>query len=248
MNGKVKNFFKQLNYINKKINPPIIASALTFFLFIAFIPFYHLFLYLINQLGVLNYPGMINREYSIIGIIGYVISAIWASSKFMNTLYIISDIIFFKTKERHRLKLRILSILYTFGLLLMIILEIVFMQYFGYLKLKNHSIIYIVVSLIEIFFPFILLFTIFSFLYKYVIPIEIKFKDVWKTGLFISLIIYVLLILYQQIIQKYLLNKYLDIYGIFANIVTLLIWIYLNCYIFLIGMCYIFIKKEYIKS
>lgn len=243
----MKNFLKQIDYINKKINPPIIASALTFFLFITFIPFYQLSVYLINKLEIVNYPLMIDKGYNVIRVVAYIISTVWASSGFINTLHLISDIVFFETKERPRLKLRILSVLYTFGLLFIIIIEIVLVQYFSYLKPKNHTIIYLLISLVEMFFPLIILFTVFSLLYKYVIPIKIKLKEVWKTGLLISSIIYILMILYQQIIQKYLLNMYLDVYGVFANIVTLLIWIYLNCYIFLIGMCYIFIKKEYIK-
>lgn len=247
MSNKVKQFFKQFDYINKKINPPVIASALTFFLFITFIPFYHLSLYLINKLEIVNNSLMIERGYNVIGVVSYIISSVWASSGFINTLHLISDIIFFETKERPRLKLRILSVFYTFGLLFIIIIEIVLVQYFSYLKPKNHTIVYVLISLVEMFFPLIILFTVFSLLYKYVIPIKIKLKEVWKTGLLISTIIYILMILYQQTIQKYLLIMYFDVYGVFANIVTLLIWIYLNCYIFLIGMCYIFIKKEYIK-
>lgn len=245
MKEKISHLIKTISYVNKKINPSLLASALTFYFTIAFLPFYQLILYVVGKLEITNHPFYIHQEFNFFKMSIYIISTIWASSKFIHTLHLISDVIYFKVKERPRFKLRVLSFIYTFFLFLIIIVEMILVFYFGYLKQNCNKTIYFIISIVETVFPFLLLFSIFSLLYKYIIPIKIKFKDVWKTGLVIAFLIYVLMILYQQIFQRYLLDKYMNVYGTFSNIISLIIWIYLNCYIFLIGMGTFFIKSEY---
>lgn len=245
MKEKINHLIKTISYVNRKINPSLLASALTFYFTIAFLPFYQLILYLIGKLEITDHPLYIHQDFNWLNMIVYIASTIWASSKFIHTLHLISDVMYFKVKERPRFKLRVLSFIYTLFLLFIIIVEIILVFYFGYVKQRCNTPIYILISIVETFFPFLLLFTIFSLLYKYIIPIRIKLKEVWKTGLVIACLVYVLMILYQQIFQNYLLGKYMNVYGTYANIVSLIIWIYLNCYIFLIGMGTFFIKSEY---
>ena len=61
----------------------------------------------------------------------------------------------------------------------------------------------------------------------------------------ITSIIFILTILYQNIINKIMISKYINIYGSLASIVTSLIWLYLNCYIFLVGIAILLFKDEY---
>lgn len=243
---KIKRIIEKFSYINRKINPSILASSLTFYLLIAILPFYQLILYIIQSLKIndnLYYPEF--NGLTIKNII-YIFSTIWACSKFINTLHIISDIIFFETKERPRLKLRILSFIYTLFLLIIIVLEIVLVIYFGYLKQYSNYKLYLIMSIVEVFFPLIIIASIFTLLYKYIIPIKIKISQTWKTSLVITVIVYILLILYQKIFNSILISKYVGIYGSLANVISLVLWIYLNCYIFLVGMTSFFIKNKYI--
>lgn len=246
MKKNILTFIKQIAYINKKIHPTLLASSLTFFLSIAILPFYQLVLYFIAKLEITNIGINDFHHFTILQMILYTISTIWACSKFINTLHLISDVMFFEVKERPKLKIRLLSLLYTLFLLCIIIVQVVLVMYFGYIKYRCSHLIYVIISVVEIFFPMIMMFSIFTLLYKYIIPIKIKIKDVWKTGLLVSMIIYVLMILYQQVFKNVLFSKYANTYGGFAGIISLVIWLYINCYIFLVGMG-IFVYKNVYK-
>ena len=80
------------------------------------------------------------------------------------------------------------------------------------------------------------------------IPIPIRFQETLPTSLVTSFFIYILLRLYQEIVYGYFLTKYQTVYGNFASTISFLVWLYLTCYIFLMGMVYLFVKNKYKKT
>jgi ribonuclease BN len=242
---RIKQLLKKLSYLNAKINPTILASSFAFYLLLTIIPFLVLVLNLLANLRLIEVKGNFNFGNNFINILIFIFNLLWSSSKLTNNLLVISDVIYYNVEYRPRLKLRITSIILTILFIFIGILMIIVGMYLGYLKTKILPSYTILLNIIQFICPFVFIALFIAIIYKYVIPVKITIKQTLKSSSIITSIIFILTILYQNIISKIMINKYINVYGSLASIITSLIWLYLNCYIFLVGIAILLFKDEY---
>lgn len=249
MKAKIKVYIKQIQYLNQKMKLSVFSASLVFYLLLTIIPFGELIQYMLWKIGVTEAEGnLFLFTNGIIPSILLLIQLLWVASKLLHTLHLISDLMYYDVKERSHLKLRILSFVYMVGILVVTILLILILFYISHIKDTFPWAIRFIISFIEFLFPFLWLNVLFLLIYKYVIPIPIRFQETLPTSLVTSFFIYILLRLYQEIVYGYFLTKYQTVYGNFASTISFLVWLYLTCYIFLMGMVYLFVKNKYKKT
>ena len=125
--------------------------------------------------------------------------------------------------------------------LLLIIITI----YISYLKTTITLPYRFILNIIQFICPFLFIITFIGIVYKYIIPVKIAFKKTLKTSASITALIFLITIIYQQVLIKISSNHYQNMYGIFAGSISFLIWLYIICYIFLMGIAIILLKEEY---
>lgn len=242
-------YIKQIQYLNQKMKLSVFSASLVFYLLLTIIPFGEMIQYIMWKLGIQEGEGTLFLfTNGLIPSILLFIQLIWVASKLLHTLHLIADLMYYDVKERSHLKLRILSFVYMIGILVVTILLILILFYVSHIKYTFPFGIRFILSFIEFLFPFVWLNVLFLLIYKYVIPIPIQFRETISISLITSFFIYILLRLYQEIVYGYFLTKYQTMYGNFASMISFLVWLYLTCYIFLIGMVYLFVKKKYKKT
>ena len=242
---RIKQLLKKISYLNAKINPTVLASSFAFYLLLTIIPLVILILNLLANLELIEVEEGLNLGNNFINILIFIFNLLWSSSKLTNNLLVISDVIYYNVEYRPRLKLRIISIILTILFIFIGILMIIVGMYLGYIKTKISANYTILLNIIQFFCPFVFITLFIAIIYKYVIPVKISVRQTLKSSSIITSIIFILTILYQNIINKIMISKYINIYGSLASIVTSLIWLYLNCYIFLVGIAILLFKDEY---
>ncbi len=243
MIDSIKQLFKKISYLNAKINPTILASSFAFYLLLSIIPLLYLIFNILIHLDLVETKIDLNLKNQLFHIIIFTINLLWTSSKLTHHLLIIADEIYYNIKYRPRLKLRIISIILTILFLFVAIIMIVAVMYLGYVKTRLASPYFIIVNILQFICPFIFITLYIAIIYKYIIPIKITIKKTFKSAIIITSILFILSILYQNIINQMMVNKYMFVYGNLSTIITLLVWLYLNCYIFLVGIAMLLFKK-----
>lgn len=228
---KIKSFFHYLETISFSL----LSSSITFYLLFLILPLMNL---VGNIIGLLEIETINSNNYFFINnafsIIIFIISIIIISIRFMNALTISSDIIYQDTPPRKGYKRKILSFFLTITLVFLLVIDvsfILFVIYFirnilkaKYLYLLHLLIIFLTTSLIS------------SIIYKYIIPIKIKLRHTFIMSSFVSIVWYVLSLLYSIIIDLFKRNSYIKLYGNYAQAMLLLMWLYLLVNVFLLGL------------
>lgn len=241
---KIVQIYKNILYLNKKINPSLLASSITFYLILTLIPLMELIYLLLSSLEVIdNYSKIYNPTFTTTII--FIINLLITSSKLVHNLAVVTDEVYFNVKDRSRLMLRIRSFFLTIVFLTLILIMIVSVIYIGYLKTTFFIEYGFIINLFQFFLTHVFISLFLSVLYKMITPVKMRINETFIPSVVISLIIYVLVVLYQNVIRGILINKYEIIYGSFASIITTLVFLYIASYIFIIGICFLLYKKEY---
>lgn len=246
MKIKILKIIKEINYLNKKINPSILASSFTFYLVISIVP---LFILISNILVELKIITNVNRTFfssNFLNGIFLLSGLIWSSSKVVHNLYVISDLIYFDETNRSFINLRIESIIFTIIVLLIIVFIITLFVYISYIKLILIKYV-VLIDVLQFFILFGLIILLIALIYKYVVPIKIKIKETILIATIISIILFISVILYQRLIKFLVISSLYKLYLDYTNLIVTLLWLYFNCYIFLVGIGFIFIKNKYKK-
>ncbi len=242
MKEKIKEFYKIIKYLNYKINPGIMASSLTFYLLITIIPVLILITEILNILDI-KAVFSISVNYNIGITFVMLINLVWSSSKIIHILSIISDIIYFDVKVRPRIKLRIKSFLLSFIYLLLVILIIVVFVYLSFIKYQLNFMPKIILDVIQFITLYFMVSLFIAYLYKKIVPTISFIKETFNISLLITLTLFIMTIAYQLIIKEILIKSYLELYGELASFIVLIFWIYCNCYVFVVGISVILIKR-----
>lgn len=238
---KIYNYYLIILKIKNKINPSVLASSISFYIVISLIPILSLLYGILNKLELSNINEVPNFNY--INIIILFPSLIWSSSKLINNLHLVTNIIY--DKEESNIKIRILSIIYTIILLSFIIIMICLILYISYLKTVITLSVIFLLDILQYLLIFFFIVTILSIIYKHIHPIKINNKETIFVSSIITIILFISSIIFQAILKNFIFIKYFNIYGSFTSLVITFLWLYFNCYIFLIGIGIIIYKKMY---
>lgn len=259
----IKKSYNTFKRLTKDYDLSIFSAAVVFYILTVFVPLLMLLSEVFRMAYELNidfFEKNLNENTAEIlrlilltktpvemkGIAGilFLINMVWISSKLMNALNRISDLVYVKVENRNTIKLRIRSfvmMLLAVFLLFFDVVGIVVLNYFiDIFYRESIPPIFILRFLFTDVLPFlsnflgIALFVV--LLYKYLIPIKVSFRNVLASSFLVTVGWYLLSIILRFYFSINT-NKSL-IYGTFANIFVILIWLYFLSYVFILGLVY----------
>lgn len=259
----LKKSYKRFKLLTKDYDISIFSAAIVFYILSVFVPLLMLLsevfrmLYQFNigffeenlnetTASIINTILLTKTPMQMKGFAGalFLFNMIWISSKLMNALNRISDLVYVEVKNRNTLKLRIRSFVMMLFAVFLLFFDVVLMISLNYLigifYKETLPPIFIFRFLFTDVIPFLInLFGIAVFvllLYKYIIPIKITFRKVLFSSFLVTVIWYLLTIILRYYFS---INKNNSIiYGTFSSIFAILIWLYFLSYVFILGLVY----------
>lgn len=251
--NNIKQTIKNFNSLTKTYNPSMLASAVVFYLLTVLIPLSVLIVQILAALDLSSsrYPNLIinlptNNTINIFSSIFLFVNMVWVSSQLMNALNLASDTVYSSVKPRKYWRLRIYSFFLTFFFIVMVIIIVVLIMALSYLIERvinlrifaNYPILISLVHIGQLIIQFLGIWFLTAFIYKYIIPVKVRFKTVLKTCLIVMVSWFILTFAYQSFLINYQLSSYTILYGTLANLFIFLFWLYLMVYVFIIGLIY----------
>lgn len=236
MREKIKKFLQYLD----QINPTILASSITFYILFMLLPVSS---FIGSILGWLNLTPFVMYKYrlsqNIISLFTFVMSILWVSSKFANALTISSDIIYQDVEGRRGIKRRIFAFFFMIFFILVVIFQIVCLLFLIYFLKELVGIKeYYFIFWIQIILQFLAISLISGLIYKYVIPIKIKFKRTFLMSAIVTILWYSLTFGFRFIERYFGSTSYENLYGNMASTMLFMLWIYLIVLVYLYGLIF----------
>ncbi|MCE5090947.1 YihY/virulence factor BrkB family protein [Staphylococcus devriesei] len=165
--------------------------------------------------------------------------AIWSASNGMSAIMNSFNVAYDVEDARNPVVLKILSVVFTIvmGIVLALALtlptfgDFIKERLFGPLGLSNE--VAWVFDLVRIVLPFIVILILFLTLYSVAPNVKTKFKSVFPGALFTSIIWLVGSFVFGWYLSNF--GNYSKTYGSLAGIIILLLWLYITCFIIIIG-------------
>lgn len=221
--AEIKKYFKFI----KDINLSILSSSLTFYIVIIFIPLLTIVEVILDYLNIISVDNILEHESYLSGIL-LIVSIVFIILKFISSITTYSSIIY---KERiSNVRSIIRSVIFVFILILLISFLFLISFYLDYL-FKDLYEYYGVIKSLYLLFSITL---VNGIVYKYIIPIKVKFKNTIFVSLLITIAWYIIFLIYKLGIFKF--NSYDLIYYHFSDVIVLIWLIYFLSYSFLLGI------------
>ncbi|WP_257530600.1 YihY/virulence factor BrkB family protein [Irregularibacter muris] len=185
-------------------------------------------------IGILQQGSMALISFGAIG-------SIWSSSNGIMSLIKAVNRAYDLDEDRPYIKLRILSILLTLGLVLALVIsfgililgELIFHWMIG----SDHWLSLLVWKIFKFLTPFFAMVVLFSLLYKFSPSIKkgirIKWRDTWLGSIFAALGIISASFIFSFYVNNF--SNYSRIYGSIGGIIVFLIWLYIASIIVVLG-------------
>lgn len=185
-------------------------------------------------IGILQQGSMALISFGAIG-------SIWSSSNGIMSLIKAVNRAYDLDEDRPYIKLRILSILLTIGLVLALVIsfgililgELIFHWMIG----SDHWLSLLVWKIFKFLTPFFAMVVLFSLLYKFSPSIKkgirIKWRDTWLGSIFAALGIISASFIFSFYVNNF--SNYSRIYGSIGGIIVFLIWLYIASIIVVLG-------------
>lgn len=224
---EIKNYLKYL----KKCNLSILSSSLTFYIIIIFIPLISIVQTILDYLNVIKVDNILEDQ-SVVSSILLIFSIIFILHKFTSNISEYSNIIYQEeVKKKEKIKR---SVVFVFILIILIVALFVFSFYLDYILMKLMVAKRFLINIVKSIYMLFAVTLVNGIVYKYIIPIKVKFKNTFLVSLLVSIIWYILIFLYEKGILKF--ENYNIIYYSFSNIIILIWFIYFLSYSFLLGI------------
>ncbi len=237
---KLINYYDEYLKLTKEISPSVFASSLVYYFIIVSIPLITYLFYIISKLGLIEYNYQNNL--SGISLIIFIFNLVYVSSKIVHNLKIVSTLIYQKD-PKYTLIERIKSIILMIYLFFLTVILIVGELYLQFIFEKNNFNIFIINSLI-ILFRFIMICFIYSYLLKKIIPVKIKLINTFKLSLIVTLVSYILIIVYKMFYQLFEPITYQNLYGNLYQLFLLIILVYFLCLVLIYSIIFEFIMYK----
>ncbi len=220
---EIKKYFKFI----KDINLSILSSSLTFYIVIIFIPLLTIVEVILDYLNIISVDNILENESYLSGVF-LIVSIVFIILKFISSITAYSSIIY---KERiSNIRSLIRSVIFVFILILLISFLFLISFYLDYL-FKDLYKFYGVIKSLYLLFSITL---VNGIIYKYIIPIKVRFKNTLFVSLLITITWYIIFLIYRLGVLKF--NSYDLIYYHFSDMIVLIWLIYFLSYSFLLGI------------
>jgi len=258
--GNLTKIVKDLYYRFNDDDVPALASQLAYYFILAIFPF---LIFLINLASITpitseqalnNLSRVIPAEaYHIIGDVMNQVAknnretflsfsmfaTLWASSNGMNAVIKSLNKAYDQHENRSIWKVRGLSIIATiafaltilFAFILLILGEIIGRNVFVFLGISNSF--RTLWSFTRLIIPIVVMFIVFTLLYRYMPNRRMKYSEVFPGSLFSSLGWFITSILFSLYVNNF--SNYSSTYGSIGGIILLIIWLYWISIIILLG-------------
>ena len=264
--NKIKNYFKRLFDIIKKPEMKVLPGQLAFFLFLSLVPIITLVVYIsfILSIGTDSVRVFVDKVFpadvsnilvpyiSDVGIdihtIIFMITGFLVASNGSNSLIVTSNVLY-KIESKGYFKTLVKSLLMTI-LLVILFVFIIFVLAFGdkiiniitniniFANIKEE--ILIIYSILKWPIGIFIIFFIIKLLYTLAPSRKIKSKYMNRGAIFTTIMWVIVTIIYSFYINNY--ANYNLFYGSLANIIIIMLWVYVLSFILVIGMA---INNEY---
>lgn len=243
--NNLKKIYNNIVYLNKKINPNLLASSFAFYLILTLIPLVELICLILSKLDISIFYSNNMMETTIVTTIIFIINILFTSSKLVHNLSIISEEIYYNLERKSRFKLRLRSLLLTIILIILILIMVVLLIYVSYLKIVVLNKYYFLLNVCQYILTYIFISLFIAVVYKMITPIKTKIKNTFNVSVIITTLLYIVSIIYQKVIRTILIKNYEQLYGSFAGTITTILFLYVASYIFIVGICFLLYQKEY---
>ena len=246
---KLKKLYDEYQTLTKHYHPSLIVAGIEYYLMLVIIPVWYLlkvvFIYMGFEVFITSENNTIEtitgiKNVSVMSVL-LVVNIIIITSRFIKSLTKASDIVF-NDKPRKNYLLNLKNYLVSFIIILMAIslsaLTLTLIKLTWYLDFRWLS------EILRLVMPFFLFWFIISVIFKYVIPIKVKYKDAFKICFVINAYYYVAAFIYRFIVKMTLWNKYTILYVNVAFVIIFLYFLYTLIYLFLFGLIWYYKKNK----
>lgn len=258
--NRVKSFIKKIKEINKKPVMGILPGQLAFFFILSIPPLILLVGIIANALSISmsDFTALINNSFPAstssliipiinggglsLGVLFFVVGALMMVSNGTNAVIVTSNVIYNVDNlnpGKRRIKAMFLVLLLIFLLAFIIIVPAFGGLIISVLKdIKSFGSffdqMFFIYNIIKIPLSFIVIYFVIKIIYTISPDISIKSKEVTSGALFTTVLWIVATEVYSYYVTTF--AHYDLFYGNIANLIILLLWIYLLSYIFVFGM------------
>jgi len=272
-NAAAYKFGKQLLLHYRQDDLAAMSAQISYYLILAFFPFLFFLINLIsftplpNRLLIANFNALLPRDTAllvktmleetvqaksetllVLGMIG----SLWAASRGMSAIIRGLNHSYGVKESRHFLKLNLIALLSTIGLMLMIVFSfflivlgrVIGSTLFGYLGAK--PLFYSIWGFMRYGITFALLFVTFYLVYKYLPNRRLHNNHILSGALFATFGWVGASLIFSFYVDSF--GSYATVYGSLGGLFALMIWLYLSTLIFLLGGVLNAISSDFTKE
>ncbi len=250
MIDKIKKYINLYQEITKTYSVRILSSAITYNLILIIIPLLMLLNIIMNKLGLpilIKEVGYAETE-ELIPTIILIINLFWSTSTLVLTFNQTGDTIYYTIKKRGYIRNRISGFIYFFLVVVFVVISVVFVFFINQiLKLTDNILLKYFLNFIEFLGNWISIWLISGFIYKKIIPVKISFKKSLMTSFWLTIIWYVLTVIFFPILNYFLTNSYSKIYHSLTSVFVIIYYLYILVKVFIMGIIfqyYLYLKEH----
>lgn len=249
MIDKIKKYINLYQEITKTYSIRILTSAITYNLILIIIPLLMLLNIIMKKLGLpvlIREVGDVEVE-GLIPTIILIINLLWSTSTLVLTFNQTGDTIYHTVKKRGYIRNRISGFIYFFLVIIFVVASVIFVFLINQiLKLTDSILLKYLLNFIEFLGNWISIWLISGFIYKKIIPVKISFKKTLMTSFLITIIWYLLTVIFFPILNYFLTNSYSKIYHSLTSVFVIIYYLYILVKVFIMGI--IFQYYLYLKA
>ncbi len=257
----LRTFFYRLTYRLFRESVGAYAAQITFYMIMSLVPLITLVGMMLTRTNLVTAEGVISLIQSyhaipdmareiIVSVFNnldrgtssyfmYIIIILYAASRSVRGIMNGIHMAYQTVETRPILVIFLISFFYTIAFAFMIVLFVALVLFgealskaaFGFFGLDRYY--EQLITIIRLALPFLLMFIIYLFLYRFIPTKPLKFRNVWVGALFATIASFVVSYLMSASVSD--MSQYTSIYGGISQIIVIIIWLYFISMIQLIG-------------
>ena len=245
---RLKKWYKEYQALTKHYHPSLIVAGIEYNLILVIVPIWYLLEVVLKYIGLDSIINLNEQWHETIGLpdVGIatlllIINVVIITARFIKSLTKASDIVF-NDELRKNISLNVrnycLAFLLIMGIIGLSVVTAIIISISRYFKLKWFT------EILRIVLPFMLFWIIISVIFKYVIPIKVRYRDAFKICFIINAYYYLAIFVYRFLLTIPIWKKYQLLYGNVAFIIIFLYFLYILIYLFLFALIWYYKKNK----